>query len=142
MEVQSNSLEKTDQIAKKIAEEISSGGIILLQGELGAGKTYLSKKILENLDIEENESASPTFQYIRYFSHHTKEIYHLDLYRIKGQDQLLENEIKEILEKKDIIAIIEWPQNLSLELPTKKTLVINIDYLDRNSRLFKIKSLN
>ena len=99
-------LDEIHKVAKKVTQEINSN-IILLSGEVGAGKTTLIKEILKILKVNANVN-SPTFSIINeYLSEDKKTIYHIDLYRIKNIDELHSIGFFEYLESNNL-CFIEW----------------------------------
>jgi tRNA threonylcarbamoyladenosine biosynthesis protein TsaE len=83
-----------------------------LEGGLGAGKTFLVRKILENLAIKE-EITSPTYTYVNEYNSNLGEIAHFDLYRIKNDQDFFAKGFNEIAENEDIACFVEWPSKIS-----------------------------
>ncbi len=120
-----NQLEATEHLGKALAICSGPGGIITLQGELGAGKTTLSQFIGKHLDVTESIT-SPTFSIIKEYEGRIP-FYHMDAYRIQEIDELYELDIDKYLYSQGVI-IIEWPEILQEILPEnhiKITLTFN-----------------
>lgn len=99
-------LNEIRKVAKKVTEEINSY-IILISGEVGAGKTSLIKEILKIYEVNDNVN-SPTFSIINeYLTEDEKIIYHIDLYRIKNIDELHSIGFFEYIESNNL-CFIEW----------------------------------
>ena len=99
-------LNEIRKVAKKVTEEINSY-IILISGEVGAGKTSLIKEILKIYKVNDNVN-SPTFSIINeYLTEDKKIIYHIDLYRIKNKDELHSIGFFEYIESNNL-CFIEW----------------------------------
>jgi len=100
------SLNEIQKVADKVTKEINSD-IILISGEVGAGKTTLIKEMLKTLKVNDNVN-SPTFSIINeYLNEDNNIIYHIDLYRIKNIDELHSIGFFEYLES-DNLCFIEW----------------------------------
>ena len=100
------SLGEVQKVARLATKAINSD-IILLSGEVGAGKTTLIKEILRTLKVNDNVN-SPTFSIINeYITRDKKIVYHIDLYRIKTIDELHSIGFFEYLDSKNL-CFIEW----------------------------------
>jgi len=100
------SLNEIQKVADKVTKEVNSD-IILISGEVGAGKTTLIKEMLKTLKVNDNVN-SPTFSIINeYLNEDNNIIYHIDLYRIKNIDELHSIGFFEYLES-DNLCFIEW----------------------------------
>ena len=120
--------DETIQFGKKIADLLTEGMVILLEGDLGVGKTTLTKGLALGLGIKKNIT-SPTFTIMKvYHGKHT--LYHIDAYRLEGVDQDLgfEDYIYD-----DGITVIEWPEYFDMSL-IREYLKINISYMDEGKR--------
>lgn len=110
----STSDEETQKLGEEFAQELAPGDVVLLYGELGFGKTTFVKGVARGLGITDR-IISPTFTIIRIHSN----LHHIDLYRIENQKQIIEVGLKEILQDKTSIKLIEWPKKLE-EVPKKR----------------------
>jgi tRNA threonylcarbamoyladenosine biosynthesis protein TsaE len=132
-----NSIEETSAFSQEIAEKVHDGGIICLFGDLGTGKTTLTKGIAKHLGIEEMTVKSPTYTYIRKHESEGRNIYHIDLYRLNQIDELLLQEIEELFENQKNIVIIEWADRMEEYLP-KNRINIHLEYVDETRRNIKV----
>lgn len=106
----SSSPEETFALAKKIAAKLpalcSDGLTLCLEGEMGGGKTAFAKGLLAGLHYS-GEVTSPTFSLCnRYDADIT--VYHMDLYRLSGEDDLFSAGVLDHLEEKNTLSVIEW----------------------------------
>ena len=85
------------------------GDRIFLRGDLGAGKTTISRHIISTLLGLEMSIKSPTYVY---YNKYEQNIYHFDLYRLKDYDDFVNIGWEEILDNPDNICLIEWPELL------------------------------
>ena len=108
---QSSSEEQTRQIAAAFAKALSAGAVVLLQGDLGAGKTAFARGLAEGLGIDAGEVTSPTFTLVHEYRGGRLPLIHVDLYRLDRAD------LDEIGLDQDLAATgvtaIEWPERLS-----------------------------
>jgi tRNA threonylcarbamoyladenosine biosynthesis protein TsaE len=135
--IQSNNLFDTAKIAKAIstATIVTKGGLICLYGDVGTGKTTLTKEIAKNLEIKENVT-SPTFVILNEYHSGVMSLYHFDLYRLEaeGLDTIID-EIIEYTSKENALAVVEWAEFSSNQLPENR-LEIKIEYVKDDSRHF------
>ena len=132
MEIVTKSENETRGFAKTIAEKLSAGDVILYTGEMGAGKTAFTKGIAEYFGTEE-EVTSPTFALVHEYSGRVP-VFHFDLYRISGFDDLYAIGFFDYLDRGGILAV-EWSENIpELENELENVVKINIEKLTENER--------
>lgn len=133
MDFLSKSSEETEEIGRRIAREhLSQGDVLCLTGDLGAGKTTLTKGIIQELTGSAKDAiVSPTFTYLNIYSGAIT-VYHFDLYRLCCQEEFLEAGFDEFLNE-EAICCIEWPDKLPETLQIKKKF-IHIHYLSQTER--------
>lgn len=130
----SSSWEETEELGKIIGRVSKGGELLLLEGDLGAGKTVLVKGIAKGLDIK-NEIISPTFIIIRSYDGRLT-LNHIDLYRIDSIDGL---GLEEYLDYETGITVVEWGEKLLKLLPLKGYLHIKINITGEDSREIILK---
>ena len=125
------SIEQLDLVAKQILEQNPSK-VLLFNGEMGAGKTTLIKKLCENLGGNETTS-SPTFSLVNeYYTTNNQYIYHFDCYRLKTEIEALDMGIDEYLYS-GYWCFIEWAEKISNLIPEQHS-VITIEVLPDGNR--------
>lgn len=103
-----NSADETTQLGRQLASRLRPGTIVLLRGDLGAGKTTLVKGIAEGFHAAAAEEVtSPTFTLIHEYRGPEVTLYHIDLYRIDTQRELDTLAIDDLMDSKNIL-LIEW----------------------------------
>lgn len=103
-----HSAEETTEVGRQLAAELKPGSIVLLRGDLGAGKTTLVKGIAEGFNAAEAEAVtSPTFTLIHEYRGPDVTLYHIDLYRIDTQRELDTLALDDLMEPNSIL-LIEW----------------------------------
>ena len=116
----SNSESETLLIAKKLANYLKKGDIIILSGDLGSGKTKFTEGILSYYELD-CEISSPTFTIVNEYSKNEISIYHFDVYRLQNTDEFYAIGGEEYFEKG--ICIIEWGELLKDMLPEEYLMV-------------------
>ncbi len=135
MEFVANNLEETRNFAKQFASDLKAGDVVLLTGDLGAGKTTLVKAIAKELGYD-GLVTSPTFTLLNQYSGKLP-IYHFDMYRLKSTAEAIESGLDEVLKQSDGVCFVEWPQKVASILP-EKNIMLDISILGDNARKFKV----
>ena len=128
----SKSIEDTNNLAKRLADTLKGGEVILLSGDLGAGKTTFTKGLAAALGVQD-EVTSPTFTIMNVYEDGKFKLNHLDMYRIEREEDLYEIGVEEAMTE-DTITVIEWNK---LTLKDKKIIKIDI-VTSKNKRIFTI----
>ncbi len=98
-------------IGHNLVSKLTPKTIVLLEGEMGVGKTQFVKSFCSHFGCE-REVSSPTFSIIQEYPSSLGPIHHVDLYRIKDSDELEHTGFWEIFSKKKGVVFIEWPQRV------------------------------
>lgn len=122
------------EIGKKIAAKLKGGDILCLYGDLGAGKTTLVKGLAKGLGIKKNIT-SPTFALMNMYSAKLHKLVHIDTYRLKNEQELVDIGIEDYLGAPDTICVIEWPEKMHKLLKNKKTLKVKIEHLKNGRKI-------
>lgn len=126
---------ETEEEGRRLGETLRKGDVVSLRGSLGAGKTVLAKGIAKALGITE-AIVSPTFTLVQEYDGKEK-LYHLDLYRLSGEDEFESMGGEEFLYP-DGITLIEWSEKIEDMLPDS-TIFVTVDILPDGSRDIDIK---
>ena len=129
-------IEETQNLAYEISNNISGGHLILLNGEMGSGKTQFVKFLCENLDVM-NIVSSPSFLILNKYQTQKKfDIFHFDFYRLQDTRDLVEIGFFEILESNDALVIIEWADMFKELFLNKKNIIdIYFNFIKDNINL-------
>jgi tRNA threonylcarbamoyladenosine biosynthesis protein TsaE len=132
---------ETKELAGEILKELKKvdGNVILLEGNLGAGKTTFSQGLLEYLGAEE-PFTSPTFVIMKDYEVNKegfKKVYHLDCYRI-DEEGLVELGWEEFIADKKNLVIVEWPERIKSAWPKEKFLHLRFDDLYNGKRRIEV----
>lgn len=111
------SFEETFELGKTLAAQMISGDIVLLTGDLGAGKTSFAKGIIAGLGIHEHVT-SPTFTMMNVYTPedhlnpHVDTIIHVDTYRLEEESDLIHIGLGDYIGAQGTVTIVEWPEKL------------------------------
>jgi tRNA threonylcarbamoyladenosine biosynthesis protein TsaE len=127
--VDSTSEQDTIEAGRTLAERLSAGDVLLLYGDLGAGKTAFVRGLARGLGAPDDEVSSPTFTLVQEYRGGRLTLFHADLYRLTAAEaaDLGLHEIGE-----DGVLAIEWAERLSG--PPRPTITVRIDTIDANRR--------
>jgi tRNA threonylcarbamoyladenosine biosynthesis protein TsaE len=117
--------EDTAALGASIAEDLKPGAVIALTGDLGAGKTTLTKAVARALGVTETLT-SPTFTIVQEYESGRMPVYHFDVYRVHGEDDLFELGFDDYLHGKGV-CLIEWADLIEDLLP-KDAMRIRLEY--------------
>lgn len=132
-----SSEEETRYLGRKLASSFSTSSIILLYGDLGAGKTALTRGIAEGLGIEDPTLVhSPTFSLVHEYPGAQGPIYHVDLYRLDTLQDLYSIGLEELLDHQHTV-IIEWAEKLTIPVdhPIKIRLIPGKESTEREIQI-------
>ncbi|CAN5342130.1 tRNA (adenosine(37)-N6)-threonylcarbamoyltransferase complex ATPase subunit type 1 TsaE [soil metagenome] len=118
----------TFEFGERLGGTLRGGEVILLYGGLGAGKTLLTKGIMNALDFDIDEVTSPSFTLVNLYEAADLDVYHIDLWRLDaGGDVAAAVGLEEILENEKAVTIIEWADRLGKRRPKNRTISITIE---------------
>ena len=118
------SQEEMRQFAIEIGANLQLGDIVLLKGNLGAGKTFFTSCLINSLQDKKENVTSPTFNIVQHYQTIKGQISHFDLYRIKNISELENINFREIISRD--ICLIEWPE--IIEDYFSNSIKINISF--------------
>jgi tRNA threonylcarbamoyladenosine biosynthesis protein TsaE len=127
---------ETIEIGKKIAPDLKPGDIVCLYGDLGAGKTTLVKGLALGLGVK-GTITSPTFTLMNVYRGQTTQLVHIDTYRLKNEQELVDIGVEDYLGAPDTICVIEWPEKIAGLLKNSKRVKIDIEH-HKNGRIIEM----
>ena len=132
----SGSQSDTEAVARNLAGSLRAGSVILLTGDLGAGKTAFVRGLAEGLGIDPLEVSSPTFTLIQEYRGGRLTLYHIDLYRLTPRE--VDDLALDDLTSEGGVVAVEWPDRwsrppadavaVSIQLTGEETREVSIDW--------------
>lgn len=139
LEFITHSPEETVDLGARIGQQLPRPCLVVLEGELGSGKTTLVKGIVSGLGVaRQEEVTSPSFTLVHEYGNERK-VYHADLYRVEGARELATLGLEELLEREATI-IVEWGEKL-LDLEADAQVRIHMELLEGEDRRVTIEGL-
>ncbi len=130
-----HSADETIALGEKIGKKLSKGDVIAFKGDLGAGKTTITRGISIGLGLGDNVT-SPTFSLVNEYRGKEKSLIHFDMYRITNPDDVELTGFWDYIEEGCILAV-EWSENISDVIP-KNSIIISFKRIDDNTREIEI----
>lgn len=110
-----HSPQETEELAAALAQRLNAGDVIAYRGTLGAGKTCFTRGLAAGLGISTGVS-SPTFALVHEYRGERLTLYHFDMYRIEGEDDLYSTGFYDYLDDPCALLAIEWSENIDFAL--------------------------
>ncbi len=129
--------EETKSLGEKFGAGLRGGSIVLLSGELGAGKTVFTKGIAKALGVKESV-LSPTFTVMNEYDGEKMRLCHFDAYRLRCGDDAVEAGLADYIGEKNTVCVIEWFENIADILPARGVKQVRISYSGENEREIEI----
>lgn len=103
--------EATSALARALGRTLAAGDVLLLEGGIGAGKTHFARSLIQSLQDAPEDVPSPTYTLVQVYDTRGGELWHADLYRLTGPDEVVELGLADAFES--AICLIEWPDRLA-----------------------------
>ncbi len=136
MQLHSASPAATRRIGERIGRRLRAGDVVLLSGELGAGKTMLAQGIGKGMGVTDPIKSS-SFVIVNEYAGASLRLYHADLYRLEDPEQVAELALEELAERG--VLVIEWPERVPDELPIEH-LLVRLAYDTARARTIEIEA--
>lgn len=128
---------ETEQFAQTLSPHLHAGDVLLLEGPIGAGKTYFCRALIQSLLAQQEDIPSPTFTLVQTYESARFPIWHCDLYRLTHPDEAWELGLEEAFDT--ALCLIEWPDRLGNEVPNT-ALSLKFEPMDDGSRSLTMTS--
>ena len=129
--------EDTLKFAKEFSKSLNKGEIILLNGDLGSGKSVFARGVIRAFGVEK-QIPSPTFTIVNEYDGKDCKLYHFDMYRLEEVEEALAIGVDEIFADENSIKLVEWPEKVWQILPNK-VIKISIEKIDDNKRKITVE---
>lgn len=133
-EFKTRSADETFELGRRVGEQLNGRAVILLKGDLGAGKTVFAKGVAAGLGIDAADVTSPSFTLINVHDGRLR-LYHIDLYRLESSSRV-DLGLEEILEDERGVVMIEWAERL--KFAPESSIEVEISYLSDSERKISV----
>src|SRR5437899_5983180 len=138
-EYTTNSGEATIELGRKLAAQLRPPKLVLLRGDLGAGKTTLVKGIAEGFEAaSQDDVTSPTFTLIHEYQGPSATLYHIDLYRVDTQRELETLGLDDLMDERSVLRI-EWGDKFE-RFESERDVETSLDRVSENDRVIHMIS--
>jgi len=137
-EIRTNSAEETIAFGRALAQELKAPAVVLLRGELGAGKTTLVKGIAEGFSAAPRDDVtSPTFTLVHEYRGPEATLFHIDLYRVDTQRELETLGLDDLLTEKNAVLLIEWGDKFP-QFERERNVEIILERVEETKRRIRV----
>ncbi|MGP6088625.1 tRNA (adenosine(37)-N6)-threonylcarbamoyltransferase complex ATPase subunit type 1 TsaE [Antarctobacter jejuensis] len=127
----------TRAFAQRVGRVLRPGDVLLLHGQIGAGKTHFARSLIQSLQDGPEDVPSPTFTLVQVYDTRAGELWHADLYRLTGPDECVELGLTEAFES--AICLVEWPDRLEDLTPAN---ALNLSFAEAASEDARVLTLS
>ena len=128
--------EETESLGEELGRGLHGGEVVLLEGELGAGKTAFVRGLAEGLGVDPSEVSSPTFTLIQEYRGGRLPLYHVDLYRLNDAREVDDLGLEEMAS--DGVLALEWADKLPRPIPG--AIAVHIEYGEGDTRTIIVET--
>ena len=128
---------ETRRLGERIGRRLQAGDVVLLSGELGAGKTVLAQGIARGMGVTDPVKSS-SFVIMNEYDGASLRLYHADLYRLEDPAQVAELALDELASRG--VLVVEWPERAGAEMPEER-LMVRLAYEGAKGRVIEIEGV-
>jgi len=140
--LRSTSVEQTIALGRRLGARLQAGDVVLLFAPFGAGKTHLTKGIAAAWGVDPDDVNSPSFVLVNQYdgdrAHRRLPIFHADLYRVEGADEVASVGLDDLVDAGGLV-IVEWAEHAGSFLPAQH-VAIHIDVVGENERVLRLEA--
>ena len=123
-------------LARALGANLKAGDVVLMEGDVGAGKTHFARSLIQSLLPQIEDVPSPTFTLVQIYDTVKGEIWHSDLYRLTSPDEAVELGLEDAFS--EAICLVEWPDRLA-ELAPDHALHLSFSVTGDNTRALELR---